>query len=203
MKQELQMRLAVAKFMQESLEAMAVKKSNKASGGGTSSGGNDEDASGAQEVCSLLILLHFGEQPLRNSIYLSHRLQVIDFVEKARQGEHIPKESVMRIAKLFKDELTLANVARPQLVSMCQYMGLQAYGADSFMRFQIRNKLRQLQDDDRRILWEGIDSLNTLELRDACKNKNSVCSPLHLLLLETYFTFLGFQAESEACGRSA
>ena len=49
MKQELQMRLAVAKFMQESLEAMAVKKSNKASGGTASS--NDEDASGAQEVC--------------------------------------------------------------------------------------------------------------------------------------------------------
>lgn len=75
----------------------------------------------------------------------------------------------MRIAKLFQDELTLANVARPQLVSMCQYMGLQAYGADSFMRFQIRNKLRMIQEDDRRILWEGIDSLNTLELRDACK----------------------------------
>lgn len=123
-------------------------------------------------------------------------------MEKARQGEHIPKESVMRIAKLFKDELTLANVARPQLVSMCQYMGLQAYGADSFMRFQIRNKLRQLQDDDRRILWEGIDSLNTLELRDACKNKNNVCSSLHLLRSETYFMFTGFQAESEACGRS-
>lgn len=72
MKQELQMRLAVAKFMQESLEAMAVKKSNKASGGGTTSGDNDEDASGAQEVCSLFILLHFGAQVLRNSIYLSH-----------------------------------------------------------------------------------------------------------------------------------
>ena len=52
MKQELQMRLAVAKFMQESLEAMAVKKSNKASGGGSS---NDEDASGAQEVRCLLL----------------------------------------------------------------------------------------------------------------------------------------------------
>lgn len=112
---------------------------------------------------------------------------MIDFVEKARQGEHIPKESVMRIAKLFKDELTLANVARPQLVSMCQYMGLQAYGADSFMRFQIRNKLRQLQDDDRRILWEGIDSLNTLELRDACKR-----------VMHTYFVTT-FHCDMNAC----
>eukprot|EP01032_Pedospumella_encystans_P021364 gene21364-24237_t len=139
MKKELQMRLAVAKFMQESLEQMAEKKKS------SKSTGSDQDASGAQEV--------------------------IDFVEKARQGEPIPKESVMRIAKLFQDELTLANVGRPQLVSMCQYMGLQAYGTDSFMRFQLRNKLRMIQDDDRRILWEGIDSLNTLELRDACRER--------------------------------
>jgi LETM1 and EF-hand domain-containing protein 1 len=95
-------------------------------------------------------------------------MQVIEFVEKARQGAFIPNEQVMRIAKLFKDELTLANVTRPQLVGMCQYMGLQPYGGDSFLRFQLRAKLRALQDDDRRILWEGIDSLNTIELRDAC-----------------------------------
>ncbi len=42
MKKELQMRLAVAKFMQESLEQMAVKKK--------SSKNSDQDASGAQEV---------------------------------------------------------------------------------------------------------------------------------------------------------
>ena len=82
----------------------------------------------------------------------------------------------MRIAKLFQDELTLANVTRPQLMSMCQYMGLQPYGADSFLRFQLRAKLRALQEDDRRILWEGIDSLNTIELRDACTS----CLFLHL-----------------------
>ena len=48
----------------------------------------------------------------------------------------------MSIARLFKDELTLANIARPQLVSMCQYMGLPPYGADAFLRFQLRTKLR-------------------------------------------------------------
>ena len=32
------------------------------------------------------------------------------------------------LLRLFKDELTLGNVARPQLVSMCQYMGLPQYG---------------------------------------------------------------------------
>ena len=95
-------------------------------------------------------------------------------VEKARLGQPIPNEAVMRIAKLFKDELTLNNVTRPQLVSMCQYMGLQPYGADSFLRFQLRTKLRKIREDDRRILWEGIDSLNTLELREACKKASNI-----------------------------
>lgn len=137
MKQELQMRLAVAKFMQETLQEMAEKKS--------SSSNNGNDSAKAKEV--------------------------VEFVEKARLGEHIPNETVVRIARLFKDELTLSNVTRPQLVSMCQYMQLQPYGVDSFLRFQLRNKLRLIQEDDRRILWEGIDSLNTLELREACRDR--------------------------------
>lgn len=87
------------------------------------------------------------------------------------------------MARLFKDELTLANVARPQLVSMCQYMGLPPYGADAFLRFQLRTKLRSIQEDDRRILWEGIDSLNTLELREACKCKYS---QFHVLIIDGY-----------------
>jgi LETM1 and EF-hand domain-containing protein 1 len=72
------------------------------------------------------------------------------------------------MAQLFKDELTLANIARPQLVSMCRYMNLSPYGADAFLRFQLRTKLRAIKEDDRRILWEGIDALDTLELREAC-----------------------------------
>lgn len=132
MKQELQMRLAVAKFMKETLQAMADKKAKN-------------DDSGATEV--------------------------IEFIEKARLGEPIPNETVIRMARLFKDELTLANVSRPQLVSMCQYMGLNYYGGDTFLRFQLRSKFRQIQDDDKRILWEGLESLNILELREACRER--------------------------------
>ena len=34
-------------------------------------------------------------------------------------------------------------------------MGLTPYGADAFLRFQLRAKLRAIKEDDRRILWEG------------------------------------------------
>lgn len=135
MKMELQMRLAVAGFFQETMTEMAKKKKKDANGEG--SAGKD----------------------------------VLDFIEKARLGEPLPNETVIRIAGHFKDELTLANINRPQLVSMCQYMGLQPYGADAFLRFQLRTKLRAIKEDDRRILWEGIDSLTMLELREACQER--------------------------------
>ena len=34
--------------------------------------------------------------------------------------------------------------------------GLSAFGSDTFLRFQLRNKFRVIAEDDRRILWEGI-----------------------------------------------
>lgn len=130
------MRLAVAKFMQETLQEIASKKASNMSEG--EGGGNK-----AKEI--------------------------LEFMEQARTGEHISNDKVITMAKLFRDDLTLPNIARPQLVSMCKYMGLQTYGSDDFLRFQLRNKFRAIKEDDRRILWEGIDSLNTLELKEACE----------------------------------
>lgn len=50
-------------------------------------------------------------------------------------------------------------------------MGLISSGADAFLRFQLRTKFRSIKEDDRRILWEGIDSLTTHELREACQER--------------------------------
>ena len=63
----------------------------------------------------------------------------MEFMEKARMGEPLPKEAVLRMSRLFKDELTLDNVSRSQLITMCQFMGLPHYGTDTFLRFQVRS----------------------------------------------------------------
>jgi LETM1 and EF-hand domain-containing protein 1 len=97
--------------------------------------------------------------------------ELLDFIDKARHGEPIDNDIVIRIARLFKDEFTLSNIARPQLVTLCQYMGLQPYGADAFLRFQLKTKLRAIKDDDKRILWEGLHSLSLTELREACRER--------------------------------
>jgi hypothetical protein len=48
-------------------------------------------------------------------------------------------------------------------------MGLTPYGADAFLRFQLRTKLTAIKEDDRRILWEGVDELTMDEIREACQ----------------------------------
>jgi LETM1 and EF-hand domain-containing protein 1 len=139
MKKELQMRLAMAGFLHETLEDIAKKRSKKEDtkdGEASKSGG-----------------------------------KVVGFLDKLKMGEPLPNHEVLEIASLFRDELLLPNMARPQLISMCRYMCLPTYGSDSMLRFQLRNKMKAIKEDDRRILWEGIDQLTLLELRDACRDR--------------------------------
>uniref|UniRef100_A0A7S2HMY0 Mitochondrial proton/calcium exchanger protein n=1 Tax=Octactis speculum TaxID=3111310 RepID=A0A7S2HMY0_9STRA len=72
---------------------------------------------------------------------------------------------------MFRDYLTLDNISRTQLVAMCNFMSLRPYGADPFLRYQLRTRIRDLQEDDRRILWEGVESLSRKELQDACTER--------------------------------
>jgi hypothetical protein len=97
--------------------------------------------------------------------------EILQFIDSARNGAIMPNDQVLKMARFFEDELTLANVSRPQLVSMCKYMGLPPYGGDAFLRFQLRAKLRNIKEDDRSILWEGIDSLTIPEIREACQDR--------------------------------
>ena len=73
-----------------------------------------------------------------------------DFFRKVRTtGEQASTDELIRVAKLFHDELTLDNLSRPQLVSMCRYMNLNAFGTDNFLRYQIRNKMNSIKQDDK------------------------------------------------------
>lgn len=93
---------------------------------------------------------------------------VMHFVERAQRGEPITAEETLQMATLFNDELMLDNISRPQLVAMCRYMGVQHYGNENLLRFQLRNRIRQLKKDDQDIIWEGLDSLDKDELQQAC-----------------------------------
>lgn len=95
-----------------------------------------------------------------------------EFFRKVRStGESPSATDVIRVAKLFDDDLTLDNLSRPQLVSMSRYMGLNAFGTDNFLRGTIRSRLMDLRRDDQLIDSEGVDELSTSELQHACQSR--------------------------------
>ncbi|KAI0781308.1 LETM1-domain-containing protein [Trametes elegans] len=95
-----------------------------------------------------------------------------EFFRKVRStGESPSAQDVINVARLFDDDLTLDNLSRPQLVSMCRYMGINAFGTDNFLRGNIRARLLQLRRDDDAIAREGIDELSTSELQAACQSR--------------------------------
>ncbi|GAA5970146.1 hypothetical protein JCM11641_000285 [Rhodosporidiobolus odoratus] len=95
-----------------------------------------------------------------------------EFFRKVRStGESPSTEEVVRVARLFEDDLTLENLSRPQLVSMCRYMNLNAFGTDIFLRFTIRNRMQKIKEDDTVIESEGLDALTLAELQSACQSR--------------------------------
>ncbi|KAK3694583.1 LETM1-like protein-domain-containing protein [Podospora appendiculata] len=95
-----------------------------------------------------------------------------NFFRKVRAtGEKPTAEDVIKVCKVFKDDVTLDNLSRPQLVSMCRYLNLNTFGTDMMLRYQIRHRMRQIKRDDRAISYEGVDSLTVSELQIACASR--------------------------------
>lgn len=95
-----------------------------------------------------------------------------NFFRKLRStGEKPTPEDVIKVCKIFKDDLTLDNLSRPQLVSMCKYLNLNTFGTDMMLRYQVRHRMRQIKRDDRAISYEGVDSLSVSELQMACASR--------------------------------
>lgn len=106
------------------------------------------------------------------SITPEQREQFIEFFEKVRaHGEKPSRELLISVAQMFKDDLVLDNLSRPQLVAMAKYMNLQHFGTNLMLRYSIRYKMRQIKMDDRAIYEEGVDSLSLTELQIACASR--------------------------------
>jgi LETM1 and EF-hand domain-containing protein 1 len=72
-----------------------------------------------------------------------------EFFRKVRStGETPSSEDILKVAKMFSDDLTLDNLSRPQLTSICRYLGLNAFGTDNFLKGTIRRRLEYIKRDD-------------------------------------------------------
>ncbi|AAS50381.1 AAR016Wp [Eremothecium gossypii ATCC 10895] len=80
-------------------------------------------------------------------------------------------EEILSISKMFKNDTVLDNLSRPQLVAMAKYMSLRPFGTDNMLRYQIRYKLKSIMEDDKKIDYEGVESLSTEELYSAAASR--------------------------------
>lgn len=65
-------------------------------------------------------------------------------VPQIRSGAAVDNAEIVRFAQLFNDALTLDNLERVQLVSMGQFVGINPFGTDQFLRNRLRAHLMQV-----------------------------------------------------------
>lgn len=95
--------------------------------------------------------------------------ELYEFMQRVRAGENVDTSQLLKFAKLFNDEITLDNLERVQLVSLCRFVGISPFGTDAFLKSRLRSHLLEIKDDDRDIQEEGIENLTEDELRQACR----------------------------------
>ncbi|OLL22200.1 LETM1 domain-containing protein mdm28, mitochondrial [Neolecta irregularis DAH-3] len=95
-----------------------------------------------------------------------------EFFRKIRtSGEKPGRGDIINVCKIFRDDLTLDNLSRPQLVAMCRYLNLNTFGTDNILRYNIRHRMRQIKQDDKVIAYEGVDTLTIPELQTATASR--------------------------------
>jgi hypothetical protein len=97
--------------------------------------------------------------------------ELLSIMDRVRRGQLVATEDILRVAVLFRDELTLDNASRESLVLMARFFDINPYVPDMLLRFQLRAQIRRLKADDQQILWEGVDSLSKEELQEACRER--------------------------------
>jgi LETM1 and EF-hand domain-containing protein 1, mitochondrial len=112
-----------------------------------------------------------GHQIHSKSSDSAEAVHLMQLVRDARDGKVLPAEDIVRVSKLFKDEITLESAGRSELLSMARLLGVPNFGSDGFMRFQLRSKIASIKEDDSEILKEGLDNLTKEELAEANRER--------------------------------
>ncbi|KAK1938423.1 putative LETM1-like protein [Babesia divergens] len=74
-------------------------------------------------------------------------------------------------SKIFKKEFKLDQMNLETLKVMCKLLGITPFSMRTHVVLQLRHHLLKIQREDRLILWEGVDSLTTEELQEACRDR--------------------------------
>jgi hypothetical protein len=95
--------------------------------------------------------------------------QLLGELEAVRSGKELPPATVVKVAQLFKDELTVDNLPRGQLAALGKFLGISPFAPEPLLRFQLRVKMKAIREDDRDLVEEGTAALDKGELEAACE----------------------------------
>lgn len=74
--------------------------------------------------------------------------QLSSYVKQVQTGHKPSTKEIVRFSKLFKDQLALEHLDRPQLVALCKLLELQTFGTNNLLRFQLLMTLKSIKADD-------------------------------------------------------
>lgn len=128
---------------------------------------------GTRQKVSHVLRSSTNRMHLPSNITDEQRTDFKDFMQKFQSGrpDEISKDQLMRVARLFQDDLILDNSPRDILTAMAKFISLRPYGSDQILRYRIRHKLLKIKADDQLIDYDGVDSLTTQELQVACASR--------------------------------
>jgi len=93
-----------------------------------------------------------------------------DLLKIKDKSEPFPSaRNLRKFARLFAEEFQLENMPIDHLRTICRVLGLNAFGFRAQIILQLRHYSTSLLAEDRHIRWEGLDSLTTEDLWEACK----------------------------------
>eukprot|EP01129_Flabellula_baltica_P008621 TRINITY_DN3444_c0_g2_i1.p1 TRINITY_DN3444_c0_g2~~TRINITY_DN3444_c0_g2_i1.p1 ORF type:complete len:665 (+),score=177.51 TRINITY_DN3444_c0_g2_i1:81-2075(+) len=90
-----------------------------------------------------------------------------DLLNKIKDRK-ISVEELSKYSEIFKDEVTIDTLPRQQLIRMCRLLGLNTYGPDGLLQWELKKKMNDIKEDDRLILEEGLETMTLEELANAC-----------------------------------
>ena len=69
-------------------------------------------------------------------------------------GRAASTEELLSVMRGFKDNVTLDHLYRDQLVAMAQFLNMNHFAPTAILRFQLRQRLKRLRNEDKEIHWE-------------------------------------------------
>jgi len=102
--------------------------------------------------------------------YLPHAKLI---VTSMREQKPVSTSTILKVAKLFDDHITIDNMNREKLETLCRFMliGGISFASDEMLRRSLKSKMNTILRDDRLIKEEGVNVLNIYEVNHALRER--------------------------------